>query len=173
MERSNSKRPKPVVLAILDGWGVNQHYNGNAITLARVPVFKNLISEYPITTLRASGESVGLPWGEMGNSEVGHLNLGLGRILYQDLPRINKAINDKSFYKNEVLLKAIEHTRKNNSDLHIMGLVSNGSVHSSIDHLHALIVMAGSVIIAWLYLKFYDEPVRKWLTKKFLSKKKS
>ncbi len=135
-------RPKPIVLIVLDGWGINQPYQGNAITQARTPFMDYLISEYPSMTLRASGEAVGLPWGESGNSEVGHLNLGLGRILYQDLPRINKDISNGSFYQNPVLLSAIKHVKKYNSKLHLLGLTSNGCVHSSIDHLYALLVLA-------------------------------
>lgn len=134
--------PRPVVLVVLDGWGVNTHYTGNSITLAKTPNFTSLINEYPCTTIRASGEAVGLPWGEEGNSEVGHLNLGLGRIMYQDLPRINKTIGEGDFYRNEILLAAVDHAKKNNSKFHIMGLVSTGCVHSSIDHLHALLVLA-------------------------------
>lgn len=130
------------MLVVLDGWGVNQPYTGNAITQANTPAIDRLIAEYPSMTLRASGEAVGLPWGEGGNSEVGHINLGLGRILYQDLPRINKAISDNSFYQNDVLLEAIGHVKKNKSKLHLLGVVSNGCVHASIDHLHALLVFA-------------------------------
>ncbi|MFH1744809.1 MAG: 2,3-bisphosphoglycerate-independent phosphoglycerate mutase [bacterium] len=138
-EEESFKRPKPVVLVILDGWGVNQSYVGNAITQANTPNIKKLIAEYPSTTLRASGEAVGLPWGESGNSEVGHISLGLGRILYQDLPRIIKDINDGNFFKNPALLEAIEHAKKNNSKLHLMGLISGGSVHASIEHLYVLL----------------------------------
>jgi 2,3-bisphosphoglycerate-independent phosphoglycerate mutase len=134
--------PKPIVLAILDGWGIYQPYSGNAIALANTPIVDSLIAEYPSMTLRASGEAVGLPWGEMGNSEVGHLNLGLGRILYQDLPRINKEIGNGEFYRNKVLLGAVKHAKANNANLHFMGVVSNGCVHASIDHLHALLVFA-------------------------------
>lgn len=92
-----SNRPKPVVMVVLDGWGITPPYSGNAVTLAKTPIFNELVSRYPSMTLRASGEAVGLPWGEAGNSEVGHLNMGLGRILYQELPRINKAISDSGF----------------------------------------------------------------------------
>lgn len=139
---NENKQAKLVVLVILDGWGVNQDYPGNAITQASTPTFDMMIENYPAMTLRASGEAVGLPWGEPGNSEVGHLNMGLGRILYQDLPRINKEITDNSFYNNKVLLEAVEHVKKNNSRLHLMGVVSNGGVHASVDHLHALIKFA-------------------------------
>ena len=144
--------PKPVVLIVLDGWGVNQPYSGNAIAQANTPFIDSLIAEYPSMTLRASGEAVGLPWGEGGNSEVGHLNLGLGRILYQDLPRINKSIGDNSFYQNPALIKAKEHVKKNNSRLHLMGVVSNGCVHASIDHLHALLVFARENDIKEVYI---------------------
>lgn len=146
------KRPKPVVLMVLDGWGVAQPNSGNAISQAETPVIKELIARYPSMTLRASGEAVGLPWGESGNSEVGHLNLGLGRVLYQDLPRINKAINDNSFYRNKVLLKAMEHVKKNKTNLHAVGLVSNGGVHSSIEHLQALLAMAKQEGVETVYV---------------------
>lgn len=136
-----SKRPKPVVLVVLDGWGITQPYSGNAISQAKTLIFNDLVAKYPTMTLRASGEAVGLPWGEGGNSEVGHLNLGLGRILYQDLPRINKTISDNSFYQNKALLNACRHVKKNKSKLHLMGLISNGCVHSSIEHLQALLVL--------------------------------
>lgn len=135
------KRPKPIVLVIMDGWGITQPYSGNAISQANTPNVDGYISKYPSMTLRASGEAVGLPWGESGNSEVGHMNIGLGRILYQDLPKINKAIADNVFYDNEILLKAINHAKKNKSSLHLMGLVSNGGIHSSIEHLEALLAL--------------------------------
>lgn len=138
----SSKTPKPVVLIVMDGWGLYQDYIGNAITQAKTPTINKLISEYPATTIRASGESVGLPWGEMGNSEVGHLNLGLGRIIYQDLPRINKEISDGHFYRNKAFLDAAAHVKKNNSKLHLLGLVSDGCVHATIDHLFALLLFA-------------------------------
>jgi len=141
-EKDIFKRPKPVVLVILDGWGIIQPYSGNAISLADTPNMKEYTLRYPSMTLRASGEAVGLPWGKDGNSEVGHLNLGMGRILYQDLPRINKAINDNSFYKNPALIGAIKHVKDNNSKLHLFGLTSNGGVHASIEHLQALLVLA-------------------------------
>jgi len=137
-----AQRPKPVVLAILDGWGVAAPSRGNAITQAKTPVFHKLITTYPTFTLQAAGEAVGLPWGEMGNSEVGHLTLGSGKILYQNLPRITKSIMDGRFFKNEVLLKACQLARERGSNLHLIGLVSNGGVHSSIDHLYALLELA-------------------------------
>src|SRR3989339_1801565 len=102
-----SRRPKPVILAILDGFGIAPPSKGNGVTLAKKPVFDHLIATYPVMTLQASGEAVGLSWGEMGNSEVGHLNLGSGKIVYQTLPKINKTIEDGSFAKNEALKKAL------------------------------------------------------------------
>lgn len=146
------KRPKPVVLAVLDGWGVAQPYSGNAISQSDTPNMREFIAKYPAITLRASGEAVGLPWGEAGNSEVGHLNFGLGRILYQDLPRINKAISDNSFYRNDALLKAMKHVRKNKVNLHLIGLLSNGVVHASLEHLQALLVMAQNEGIKQVYI---------------------
>jgi 2,3-bisphosphoglycerate-independent phosphoglycerate mutase len=139
---SKKKIPKPVVLIILDGWGVSQPYAGNAISQARTPVIDGLISKYPTMTIRASGEAVGLPWGESGNSEVGHLNLGLGRIVYQELPRINKCISDGNFNERPALVEAIAQAKQNGSALHLMGLCSNGAVHSSLDHLFALLTLA-------------------------------
>jgi 2,3-bisphosphoglycerate-independent phosphoglycerate mutase len=142
IDQKSSNKPKPVVLVVLDGWGIAQPFSGNAISLANTPAVNGLIMKYPSTTLRASGEAVGLPWGEAGNSEVGHLNLGLGRIVYQDLPRINRAISDNSFNKNPALISAFEHAKEHKSKIHLMGLVSNGGVHSSIEHLYALLSIA-------------------------------
>ncbi len=135
------KCPRPVVLIVLDGWGVTQPYSGNAISLANTPNFNDLIIKYPAMTLRASGEAVGLPWGEAGNSEVGHMNLGAGRIIYQDLPKINKSISDNSFFKNKALLEIIDYVKKRKTKLHLLGLASNGGVHSSLEHLQALLVL--------------------------------
>lgn len=149
---STFKRPKPVVLAVLDGWGIIQAYSGNAISQANTPNMKEFVSKYPSMTIRASGEAVGLPWGESGNSEVGHLNLGMGRIIYQDLPRINKAISENTFYQNKVLLAATEHVKDNKSKLHFMGLTSNGCVHASIEHLQALLVFAKEQGIKEVYI---------------------
>lgn len=132
-------RPKPVILLIFDGFGIAPPGNGNAVTLSKKPVLDQMIATYPTLTLQASGEAVGLSWGEMGNSEVCHLNLGAGRIIYQTLPRINKAIDDGSFFKNEALVKAVEHVKKHKSRLHLMGLVSNGGVHSHQNHVYALL----------------------------------
>src|SRR3989344_5810654 len=120
---------KKLVLVVLDGFGIATVSQGNAITLADPVEFDKLVENYPATTLQASGPSVGLPWGEMGNSEVGHLNLGAGRIVGQDLSRITLAIEDRSFFKNPEFLAAVEHVKKNNSNMHLMGLVSPGGVH--------------------------------------------
>lgn len=152
MSNKDLNKSNPVVLIVLDGWGITQPYSGNAISQANTPVIKELIGKYPSMTLMASGEAVGLPWGEAGNSEVGHINLGLGRILYQDLPKINKAIGDNSFYNNETLLKVAGHVKKNKSKLHLMGLLSNGCVHASIEHLQALLVFAKNNDIKDVYV---------------------
>ena len=131
-----------VILIVLDGFGMAPPGPGNAIYLSN-PVFINgLLTSFPNTVLKASGEAVGLPQGEVGNTEVGHLNLGAGRIVYQDLPRINMSIADGGFYKNQSFLDCINHVKKYNSKLHIMGLVSDGIVHSSIDHLWSLLYFA-------------------------------
>lgn len=130
---------RPIVLLILDGWGVAPPSQGNAIQLAKKPFFDSLIASYPIYLLQASGESVGLMWGEMGNSEVGHLTIGSGRIIYQNIARIHKSILSGEFFRNSAFLHAAEHVRKYQSTLHLIGLVSNGGVHSHQDHLHALL----------------------------------
>ncbi len=133
---------KPVVLLILDGFGIAPPAPGNAITLAKKPNIDKYIASYPAMSLVASGDSVGLSWGEMGTSEIGHQNIGSGTIVYQWLPRINKAIADGSFFENEAFLKAIEHSKKNKSKLHLFGLVSSGGVHSHMDHLFTLLELA-------------------------------
>jgi len=130
---------KKAILVILDGWGISEEKTGNAISNASTPNMDLFKKFYFHTNLQASGMSVGLPWGKMGNSEVGHLILGAGKILYQSLPRVSLAIQEKSFFKNEILLKAILHSAKNNSSIHLIGLVSDGGVHSHIDHLYALL----------------------------------
>lgn len=134
--------PKPVALIILDGFALRDETTGNAVAQANKPNFDRYWSRYPHTTLTASGEAVGLPQGQMGNSEVGHLNIGAGRIVYQDLTRITKAIQDGEFEQNEVLLQALRHVKKSGNKLHITGLLSDGGVHSHIDHLFALLELA-------------------------------
>lgn len=130
---------KKVILIVMDGWGLGQVASADAIRHADVPFTKSLYEKYPHTTLITCGEAVGLPEGQMGNSEVGHLNLGAGRIVYQELQRINVAVRDGSFAKNENLLASIRFARKNNKPLHLLGLVSNGGVHSHINHLKAIV----------------------------------
>ncbi len=130
---------KRALLCILDGWGISKDTKSNAIKSANTPNFDMLIKNYPNTEIRADGLFVGLPEGQMGNSEVGHLNIGAGRIVYQELTRINKAIDEGDFFQNEEFLNAINHVKKNNSNMHIYGLVSPGGVHSSMKHLKALI----------------------------------
>ena len=127
-----------VTLVILDGWGCAPPGPGNAVELAETPVFDRLWREYPHTTIEASGEAAGLPPGQMGNSEVGHLTIGSGRRLYQDLMRVNKSIEDGSFYENPVLRAAFERGKR----VHLLGLVSHGGVHSHIDHVQALLRFA-------------------------------
>ena len=131
--------PKFVILAVLDGWGISAPSAGNAISLANTVNIDRFTASYPHTQLQAAGDSVGLPRGEAGNTETGHLNLGAGRIVYQDLMRINMSIADGAFFENQTIKGAIEHAIKNNSKLHLMGLVGAGGVHSNLEHLFALI----------------------------------
>lgn len=130
---------KKVVLIILDGWGESEEATGNAIIKSKIPTMDMFKSYYPNTVLQASGVSVGLPWGTMGNSEVGHLTIGAGKVLYQNLPRVTLAIQDGSFFENETLLESIKHAATNDSRIHIMGLLSDGAVHSHINHLYAIL----------------------------------
>lgn len=133
---------RPLMLMILDGFGLGPEGEGNAISQGRLPNYRRLLAVYPHTRLRASGEAVGLPAGQMGNSEVGHLNIGAGRIVYQELTRISKAIRDGSFFSNEALVGAVRAAREHGGALHLMGLVSDGGVHSHLDHLYALLDLA-------------------------------
>ena len=148
---------KPVILTILDGYGLREEEHGNAVKLANNKVFNMLWEKYPHTQLEASGQQVGLPKGQMGNSEVGHMNIGAGRIVYQPLELINKSIEDKDFFENEELLKVMNHTKKNNSKLHIMGLISDGGVHSHIDHLMAILDMCKEQKIEKVYLHLFTD----------------
>ena len=133
---------KKVILIILDGWGLTQNPEVSAIAQANTPFMDELWKKYPHAKLYTSGENVGLPEGQMGNSEVGHMNLGAGRIVYQDLVKINKAIKDGSFFENKVLKEAFEYAKQNGKTVHFLGLLSDGGVHSHIDHLKALVKMA-------------------------------
>ena len=130
---------KPVVLMILDGFGLTDEINGNAIAAANTPTIDNLMATWPFVKGYASGLAVGLPDGQMGNSEVGHLNMGAGRVVYQDLTRITKSIEDGDFFEKEELLKAIDNCKEHQSDLHLYGLMSDGGVHSDIRHLYAIL----------------------------------
>jgi 2,3-bisphosphoglycerate-independent phosphoglycerate mutase len=143
-----------VALVILDGWGCAPPAPGNAVELADTPIFDRLWSMFPHTTLNASGEAVGLPPGQMGNSEVGHLTIGSGRVPYQDLVRINRSIEDGEFFLNEALTSAFKRANERGTNVHLLGLVSYGGVHSHIDHLRALLVLAereGIVDRTWIH----------------------
>ncbi|KJS14496.1 MAG: phosphoglyceromutase [Peptococcaceae bacterium BRH_c4b] len=142
----------PLLLVITDGWGLTDKDQGNAIARAHKPNMDKFLSLYPQTTIIASGEDVGLPEGQMGNSEVGHLNIGAGRVVYQDLTRITKSIKSGDFFANDMLLAALNNALKNNSSLHIMGLLSDGGVHSHITHLFALLEMAKKKHLEKVYL---------------------
>ena len=133
---------KPTVLMILDGYGLNDRHDGNAVYEAKTPVMDSLMADYPFVKGNASGLAVGLPDGQMGNSEVGHMNMGAGRIVYQELTRITKEINDGDFFKNEALLAAMKNAKENDSAIHFMGLLSDGGVHSHNTHLYGLLEMA-------------------------------
>jgi len=148
---------KFVVLAILDGWGIAPAGPGNAILEANTPNMNKFWASYPHTQLQASGEAVGLPRGEDGNTETGHLNLGAGRIVYQELERINMSVADGTFFKNRELLSAIDHAKSNNSNLHLMGLIGAGGVHSNIEHLFALILLAKKNNFNNLYLHLFTD----------------
>ena len=133
---------KPTVLMILDGYGLNENKEHNAVAMANTPVMDKLMAEYPFVKGNASGMAVGLPDGQMGNSEVGHLNMGAGRIVYQELTRITKEIQDGTFFENEALLAAVDNCKKNNSKFHMFGLLSDGGVHSHNTHLYGLLELA-------------------------------
>ncbi len=143
---------KPLLLCILDGYGMNTAADGNAIKTAKTPNMDKLMAENPYTSLDASGMAVGLPDGQMGNSEVGHTNIGAGRIVYQELTRITKSIGDGDFYTNEALLGAIKNCKEKNSALHIMGLLSDGGVHSHNTHIYALVRLAQREGLSKVYL---------------------
>ena len=142
----------PVVLVVLDGWGIREDRTANAIALARTPTYVELLKKYPSTTLNASGEAVGLPAGQMGNSEVGHMNMGAGRVVYQDLTRIDTFIEDGSFFQNEVLRTALQQSASTEHAIHVVGLVSDGGVHSHQRHLHALLKLAAELGTTRVYV---------------------
>ena len=143
---------KKVIFTILDGVGIREEETGNAVKNANTKALDKLIKEFPNSKLKASGEAVGLPKGQMGNSEVGHITIGSGKIVNQPLQKINKSLEDGSFYQNEEIKKAINHAKENNSKLHILGLLSDGGVHSHINHIFALIKMAKEAKIEKLYI---------------------
>ena len=129
---------KKALLMILDGWGIGDNSHADVIASTPTPYWDYLIATYPHSQLQASGENVGLPDGQMGNSEVGHLNIGAGRVVYQDLVKINKACRENSIMENPEIISAFTHARDNKKNIHFMGLTSDGGVHSSLDHLFKL-----------------------------------
>ncbi len=143
---------KPYVLMIMDGFGINPNPKANAVAMANKPVLDSLVKEYPFVEGAASGLAVGLPDGQMGNSEVGHMNMGAGRIVYQELTRITKAIEDGDFFKNEELVEAFENAKKNGKSVHLWGLLSDGGVHSHNTHLYALLEMAKKLGVENVYV---------------------
>src|SRR6266702_5810211 len=134
-----TKRPRPIVLTVLDGWGYRAETEGNAIAAARKPTYDRLLHEYPNTLIQTSGPAVGLPEGQMGNSEVGHLNIGAGRVVLMDVTRIDRMIESGEFFRHPALLDSMRHARTRR--LHLLGLASQGGVHSQLTHLYALLEM--------------------------------
>src|SRR5947199_879201 len=157
MSTSPSRRPRPFILGIMDGWGINPRKEGNAIALAYTPNIDKLAREWPHTAVKTSGEAVGLPEGQMGNSEVGHQNIGAGKRVLQDYTRVSESIRDGSFFSNPALLKAIEHVKKNSSQLHICGLLGNGGVHAHESHLEALLRLAHMHDIERVYIHSFTD----------------
>ncbi len=161
-----------IVLIVMDGWGVAQPSVGNALTSEKLEHFDEIARNFPIYNIQAAGEAVGLPWGEQGNSEVGHLSLGSGRIIYQNLPRITKSISEGNFVENEALLQAIDHVTVHNSSLHLLGMLSDGGVHSYDEHLFALLELAKMKELKKVYIHIFldgrDTP--KDSAKKYINK---
>src|SRR4051794_29500268 len=148
---------KKVILIIMDGWGLGKVKAADAIQHANVPFVTSLYNKYPNTTLVTCGEAVGLPDGQMGNSEVGHLNLGAGRVVYQELQRINVAIRDGEFYQNPQLLAAIHTAKNSNKPLHLFGLVSDGGVHSHINHLKAITTLCSKEGLQQVFIHAFTD----------------
>ncbi|WP_026569484.1 MULTISPECIES: 2,3-bisphosphoglycerate-independent phosphoglycerate mutase [Sediminibacillus] len=146
------KQDKLAALIILDGFGIRDEVKGNAVKQANMPNFDRYFNKYPHTQLNASGEAVGLPEGQMGNSEVGHLNIGAGRVVYQSLTRVNKSIKEGDFFENEALVNAVNHAKENNKALHVFGLLSDGGVHSHIEHLFGLLKLASTKGLEQVYV---------------------
>src|SRR5258708_5170568 len=157
MSTTPAGRPRPFVLIVMDGWGINPRKEGNAIALARTPNIDKLAGQWPHTAVKTSGEAVGLPEGQMGNSEVGHQNIGAGKRVLQDYTRVNESIKDGSFFQNPALLKAIEHVKKNGSHLHICGLLGDGGVHAHETHLEALLRLAHIHDIERVYIHSFTD----------------
>ena len=148
---------KKVILVIMDGWGLGKVPAADAIQQANVPFVSSLYTQYPHTTLTTCGEAVGLPDGQMGNSEVGHLNIGAGRIVYQELQRIHMAIRDGSFFTNKVLVETLEAARSGNKALHLMGLLGDGGVHAHTDHLKAICDLCKKMGLQRVYLHLFTD----------------
>jgi len=157
MSTTPAGRPRPFVLIVMDGWGINPRKEGNAIALARTSNIDKLAGQWPHTAVKTSGEAVGLPEGQMGNSEVGHQNIGAGKRVLQDYTRVNESIKDGSFFQNPALLKAIEHVKKNGSQLHICGLLGDGGVHAHETHLEALLRLAHIHNIERVYIHSFTD----------------
>ncbi|KKQ42726.1 MAG: 2,3-bisphosphoglycerate-independent phosphoglycerate mutase [Microgenomates group bacterium GW2011_GWC1_37_8] len=155
--RHKTNAIKPKVLVVIDGFGLAPASDGNAISLSRTPNFNYYLKNYPHSELIASGESVGLPANEVGNTEVGHLILGAGRVVLQDLKRINLAIEKGTFYYNKAFLDAASHVKKYNSKLHIMGLASSGNVHSSLEHLYAVLPLCKKEALNQVFLQSWTD----------------
>jgi 2,3-bisphosphoglycerate-independent phosphoglycerate mutase len=157
MSTTSSGHKHPFVLVIMDGWGINPRTDANAIALARTPNIDKIAREWPHTAIRTSGLAVGLPDGQMGNSEVGHQNIGAGKRVLQDFTRVSEAIEDGSFFKNPAYLKAIEHVKKNQSQLHICGLLGDGGVHAHETHLEALLRLAAMNGVEKVYIHSFTD----------------
>ncbi|GCF09355.1 2,3-bisphosphoglycerate-independent phosphoglycerate mutase [Dictyobacter arantiisoli] len=157
MSTTSSGHKRPFVLIIMDGWGLNPRQEGNAIALARTPHLDKIAREWPHTAVRTSGAAVGLPDGQMGNSEVGHQNLGAGKRVLQDYTRVSESIQDGSFFENPAFLRAIEHVKKNQSQLHICGLLGNGGVHAHETHLEALLRLAATHNIEKIFIHAFTD----------------
>ncbi len=157
-EEKNKSRNLPMILIILDGWGIAKPNKGNAVSLSDTPVIDGLSKKYPYTELCASGRCVGLPSGQPGNSEAGHMNIGAGRLVEQDVIRISRSINDGTFFKNAAFLEAIRHVKKRNGNLHLMGMISDGmSPHSDPDHILALLILARNYGIKNVYIHLFTD----------------
>ena len=148
---------KKIILLILDGFGIRESDNGNAIKMSNLPNITKILQTYPMSELSTSGEDVGLPKGMIGNSEVGHMTIGCGRAVQQPYTIINNSIKDKSFFENDVLLDLMDHVSENKSCLHLVGLITNSSNHSSIDHFYAALALAKIRKIGIVYLHFITD----------------